>query len=54
MDPRSIIIIVLNDLPSVVDCCKMVLYADDTALFFADRNIQTIQSALQEDLNAVG
>ena len=30
------------------------MYADDTALFFADRNIQTIQSALQEDLNAVG
>ena len=25
-----------------------------TALLFADRNIQTIQSALQEDLNAVG
>ena len=30
------------------------MYADDTALFFADRNIQTIQSVLQEDLNAVG
>ena len=30
------------------------MYADDTALFFAGRNIQTIQSALQEDLNAVG
>ena len=30
------------------------MYADDTALFFADRNIQTIQTSLQEDLNAVG
>ena len=30
------------------------MYAYDTALFFAARNIQTIQTALQEDLNAVG
>ena len=30
------------------------MYADDTGLFFARRNIQAIQSALQEDLNAVG
>ena len=44
-------ILFINDLPSVVHCCKIVLYANDTALFFADRNIQ---SALQEDLNAVG
>ena len=47
-------ILFINDLPSVVHCCKIVLYADDTALFFADRNIHSIQSALQEDLNAVG
>ena len=33
---------------------KIVLYADDTALFFASRNIQIIQSALEEDLNAAG
>lgn len=30
------------------------MYADDTVLFFDGRNIPTIQSALQEDLNAVG
>ena len=30
------------------------MYADDTALFFADRNIQTIQSVIQEELNVVG
>ena len=50
-------IVFINDLPSVVHRCKIILYADDTALFFAGRNIQTIQSiqsALQEDLNAVG
>ena len=47
-------IVFINDLPSVVHRCKIVLYADDTALFFSGRNIQTIQSALQEDLNAMG
>ena len=47
-------IVFISDLPSVVHRCKIVLYVDDTALFFAGRNIQTIQSALQEDLNAVG
>ena len=47
-------IVFINDLPSVVHHCKIVLYGDDTALFFARRNIQTIQSALEEDLNAVG
>ena len=47
-------ILFINDLPSVVHCCKIVLYADDTALFFADRKFHSIQSALQEDLNAVG
>ena len=47
-------IVFINDLPSVVRRCKIVLYADDTTLFFAGRNAQTIQFALQEDLNAVG
>ena len=47
-------IIFINDLPSVVHLCKIVLYADDNAPFFAGRNIHTIHLALQEDLNAVG
>ena len=49
-----IVFIKFNDLPGVVHCCKIVLYSDDTALFFADRNVQTIQTALQEDMKAVG
>ena len=47
-------IIFINDLPSVVRHCKVVLYADDTALFFAEKNVQTIQSILQDDLNVAG
>ena len=34
-------IVFINDLPSVVHRCKIVLYADDTALFFSGGNIQT-------------
>ena len=47
-------IVFINDLLGAVHHCEIVLYADDTGLFFARRNIQAIQSALREDLNAVG
>ena len=51
---QLLFIVFINDLPSVVHRCKTVFYADDTALFFAGSTIQTIQLALEEDLNAVG
>ena len=47
-------IVFINGLPSVVHRCKIVLYADNSTLFFACRDIQTVQSALQEDLVAMG
>ena len=47
-------IIFINDLQSVVHQCKVVLYADGTALCFAGKDIQTIQSILQDDLNIAG
>ena len=43
-----------SNLLEEVHRCKIVLYADGTALFFAGRCVQTIQSTIQEDLNAVG
>ena len=43
-----------SNLLEEVHRCKIVLYADGTALFFAERCVQTIQSYIQEDLNAVG
>ena len=43
-----------SNLPEEVHRCKIVLYADGTALFLAGRCVQTIQSTIQEDLNAVG
>ena len=46
-------IIFINDLPSCITKSKIVLYADDTALFFAHKDTKTIESVLQQELNAV-
>ena len=43
-------IICINDLPEHVPKSKVVLYADDTALFFANKESNTIQSVMQNDL----
>ena len=40
----------INDLPSVVKDCKVVLYADDTALFVSGTDIVKIQKTLNDDL----
>ena len=39
----------VNDLPSVTKLCKVVLYADDTALFYAADDLQQIQNSLLSD-----
>ena len=38
LDPLLLFIVFINDLPSVEHRCKIVLYADDTALYIAGRN----------------
>ena len=43
-------LIFINDLPNSTKHCKIVLYADDTAIFFAHKDVHTIQSTLQQDL----
>ena len=43
----------INDLPNSTKHCKIVLYADDTTIFFAHKDVHTIQSTLQQDLNAL-
>ena len=45
--------IFINDLPNSIKHCKIVLYADDTAIFFAHKELPMIQSTLQQDLNAL-
>ena len=46
-------LIFINDLPNSIKHCKIVLYADDTAIFFAHKELPMIQSTLQQDLNAL-
>lgn len=40
----------INDLPTVIKDCKVVLYADDTALFASGNDISQIQKTLNDDL----
>lgn len=44
-------IIYINDLPPCIKHSKIALYADDTALYFAGKDIYSIEHALQDDLN---
>jgi len=42
-------IIYVNDLPNCMQLCKIALYADDTIIYFAARNVQAIEQAIQSD-----
>ncbi len=44
----------INDLSGVVKHSKVVLYADDTALFVSGKSVSEIQLGLSEDIDAVG
>ena len=46
-------LIFINDLLNCVKQSKVVLYADDTALFFANKDVMTIERVLQEELNSL-
>ena len=46
-------IIFINDLPTVINRCKVVVYADDTALLIANRDIKVIEAVSQDELNII-
>ena len=46
-------LIFINDLPNCAKQNKVVLYADDTALFFASKDVMAIERVLQEELNSL-
>ena len=48
-----LLLIFINDLPNSRKYCKIALYADDTAIFFAHKDVPTTQSTLQQDLNTL-
>ena len=47
-------IIYFNDLPDHVTHGDIIQYADDTVMFFADKKVETIQKALNEDMEQIG
>ena len=42
-----------NDLPSAVVECSILMYADDTVIFFAAPEVSTIQATLLRELQAI-
>ena len=47
-------IVFFNDLKDNINSCDIFQYADDTVIFFADKNIQTVEDALNNDLKSIG
>ena len=43
----------INDLPSCITLSKIILYADDTAVFYAHKDVKAIELVLQKDLQAL-
>ena len=43
----------VNDLPNVVNRCSMLMYADDTVLFYAAFKVDALQERLNEELKAI-
>ena len=53
---HSLLLFVLyvNDLPTVARKCSMLMYADDTVLFYSGKVPATIEKSLNEDLDLIG
>ena len=43
----------ISDLPSVITRCKVVMHADDTAFFIANRDMNLIEVVLQYELRII-
>ena len=46
-------IILVNDMPTVTKRCKLIIYADDTVLFYADKDSVTIQDVRTNDADRI-
>ena len=47
-------IILINDVHSVLDKCKILMYADDTVVFFSERSVEAVEEVLNQEANLVG
>ena len=46
-------IIYINDMPNIVKHCKILLYADDTLLYYSSKSACDIEKYVNEDLNLI-
>ena len=47
-------IILINDVHLVLDKCKILMYADDTMIFFSERSVAAVEEVLNQEANLVG
>uniref|UniRef100_A0A7M5VFX3 Reverse transcriptase domain-containing protein n=1 Tax=Clytia hemisphaerica TaxID=252671 RepID=A0A7M5VFX3_9CNID len=45
-------LLIFNDSTKSITTCKMMMYADDTVIFYSDKNIARIHENLQSDFNS--
>ena len=46
-------IIYINDMPNFVKHCKIILYADDTLLYYSSNSIKDIELCVNEDIHSI-
>ena len=49
-----LVLLHVNDLPTAARKCSMLMYADDTVLFYFGKVAATIEKSLNEDLDLIG
>ena len=47
-------VLLVNDLPTVARKCSVLMYADDTVLFYSGKVAAAIEESLNEDLDLIG
>ena len=47
-------IILINDVHLVLDKCKILMYADDSVIFFTERSVAAVEIVLNHEANLVG
>jgi hypothetical protein len=50
---NDIFIIYINDMPNIVKHCKIILYADDTLLYYFFNSAKDIELCVNEDLHSI-
>ena len=43
----------INDIYTELSLCKIILYADDTVIYYSNKNASTVESTLNEEVNRI-